>query len=182
MKNPFETFGPFPLKREQDYAISTDDIKDFWDEVTEKEAGLESAIGVYIISVRHGTSSKPWYVGKTDTGFRTRLVGHAASLRLFPGLNSRAPKGHLEVLFIAQRTRDGKGFKSPRKSRRKSKKTKNSIDFLENLLIGACFAQNKDLLNVQKMAKYRDVSVPGLMNDPKGKPKHPAEYLRKLLA
>ncbi len=185
MKIHFETYGPFSLKRKFNDAILPDDIQDFWDEIEDSQDGLGSAIGVYIISTRSGQASKPkpWYVGKTDSGFRHRLIQHARDLSLFRSLNSHSPKGSLEVLFIARKASDGKKFKSPRTPRKGgSKKVKHgSIDFLETLLIGACLAQNENLLNAQKMSKYRDIVVPGLMNEKKGKPTRSALFLRNLL-
>jgi hypothetical protein len=188
MKIHFETYGPFALKREQNYAVSTAEIKEFWDDIAEVEPGLELAIGVYIVSVRSRASSKskPWYVGKTDKGFRPRLVQHAAGFRLFPALNTHAPKGDIEVLFVARRSTDGKKFKQPKAPRGAKSISKShkhgSIDFLEDLLIGACVAQNKKLLNIQKMSRYKNIAVPGLMNEGKGKPTKSAIYLKELLA
>jgi hypothetical protein len=137
--------------------------------------GLEDAIGVYIITIKHGSSAKPWYVGKTDKGFGKRIRGHADSRKLFAGLAGNAPKGQVELIFLARRSRDGDGFKRP------SKNDSPSADALEHLLIGSCFAKNRLLLNVQRKNLYRELRVPGYMNDGKGKPSSSASSLRKLL-
>jgi hypothetical protein len=171
----FETYGPFPLRREGEY-VSRDELRNFWDEVYEVEPGLEEAIGVYILTVKHGTSSKPWYVGKTDKSFRERIRAHADSFKLFAGLAGKAPKGQVELIFIALRSRNGEGFKKP------SKNKLRSVDALEQLLIGSCFAKNSLLLNVQRMSLYKGLKVPGYMNDGKGKPTSSASSLRKLLS
>jgi hypothetical protein len=188
MKIRFETYGPFVLKRDEKEAISTEDVHDFWDEIMdskESEVGLDLAIGVYILSLTDGKTAKPWYVGKTDSGFRHRLIQHARDLKLFSNLNRHAPAGNIEVIFIARRNSTGKGFKKPTSSRKAESKSKNrkheSIDFLESLLIGACYSQNESLLNVQKMAHYRDTTVSGFMNEKDGKLTKAATYLKRLL-
>lgn len=170
----FETYGPFQLQREGDY-VARDHLRDFWDEVAEVEPELENAVGVYVLTVRNGNSTKPWYVGKTDKGFRDRLRGHADGLKLFAGLAGNAPKGQVELIFLALRSRNGRGFKKPSKNKLKS------VDALEQLLIGSCFAKNDLLLNVQRMSFYKGLKVPGFMNDGKGKPTLSAASLRELL-
>jgi hypothetical protein len=170
----FETYGPFPLRREGEY-VARDALRDFWDEVSEIAPGLEDAVGVYILTVKHGNSSKPWYVGKTDKGFRERIRGHADSRKLFAGLAGIAPNGRVELIFLARRLPSGGGFKKP------SKNNLPSVDALERLLIGSCFAKNDLLLNVQRMSVYKGLKVPGYMNGGKGKPSSSASSLRKLL-
>jgi hypothetical protein len=170
----FETYGPFPLRREGEY-VDRAALRDFWDDEVD-DVGLENAIGVYVLTVRHGDSVKPWYVGKTDKSFRERIRGHADGGKLFAGLAGAAPKGQVELIFLALRSRSGEGFKKP------SKNNLGSVDALEQLLIGSCFAKNDLLLNVKRMSVYKGLKVPGYMNDGKGKPSSSASSLRKLLS
>jgi hypothetical protein len=170
----FETFGPFPLKRDGNY-VSPDTLADFWDEISEKIPGLEDAIGIYIVSIRHGAVSKPWYVGKTEKGFRRRLKQHIAGYKLFAGLAGIAPKGNVEIYFLARMSSNKTNFKSP------SKNEIRSIGKLEELLIGSCLGKNERLLNVQKMSRYRDLYVPGFAKERAGRPTESAIALRKML-
>jgi hypothetical protein len=170
----YETYGPFELKREGPY-VSRDSLRDFWDDEVD-DAGLENAIGVYILTVKNGDSAKPWYVGKTDTSFRERLRGHADGPKLFPGLAGAAPKGRIELIFLALRLKNGKSFRKPSQGSSKNIKT------LERLLIGSCVAKNSLLLNVQHMSVYKRLKVPGYMNDGKGNPGPSASSLKSLLS
>jgi hypothetical protein len=169
----YGTYGPFELKREGPY-VSRDLLRDFWDDEV-NDVGLENGIGVYLLTVRHGNSVKPWYVGKTDASFQKRLREHADSHKLFPGLAEVAPKGRVELMFLALRTKDGKGFRKP------SDRSSANIKTLERLLIGSCVAKNSHLLNVQHMSVYKALRVPGYMNEGKGNPGASASSLKSLL-
>jgi hypothetical protein len=170
----FETYGPFVLEREENY-VSRDALGDFWDQVEEKVRGLEQAIGVYVISVRNARSTSPWYVGKTDKGFRKRFSQHAMQLKLFAALHSAAPRGTIEIYFLARMMSRRNGFRAP------AKKEVKSVARLEELLIGTCYSRNSRLLNVQKMSAYKKLRVPGYLNDKVGKPNQAASSFNKLL-
>ncbi|HEX3969546.1 MAG TPA: hypothetical protein VHW70_16365 [Edaphobacter sp.] len=171
----FETYGPFILEREGVY-VSRDALETFWDSVEENIRGLEGAIGVYLIAISNGNAvPKPWYVGKTDRGFRRRLSQHAQHQKVFGLLHALAPRGTLEIYFLAKRTSSLKGFRSP------APKNVGSINALEELLIGTCYSRNSQLLNVQKMSSYKKLRVPGYLNDKVGKPSKAASSFNRLL-
>jgi len=170
----FETYGPFLFAREAEY-VSRDALRDFWDEVEETARGLEDAVGVYVISVRGRGSLKPWYVGKTDKGFRKRFAQHAFELKLFSSLHGAAPHGAIEVHLLARMTPRRKGFRAP------ARKKVPSIDRLEDLLIGTCYSRNPLLLNTSKLSYKKRLRVPGYLHDKPGKPSGAASSLRSLL-
>lgn len=175
MSLDFETYGPFVLEREENY-VSRDALDDFWDRVEEKVKGLEQAIGVYVISARSAKStSRPWYVGKTDKGFKKRFSQHAMQLKLFAALHNAAPRGTVEIYFLARMMSRRKNFRAP------AKKQVKSVTRLEELLIGTCYSRNSQLLNVQKMSSYKKLRVPGYLNDKVGKPSQAASSFNKLL-
>ena len=45
----FQTYGPFPLRREGEY-VDRAALRDFWDDEVD-DVGLENAIGVYVLTV-----------------------------------------------------------------------------------------------------------------------------------
>jgi hypothetical protein len=170
----FRTYGPFSLEREQSI-ISRDALEEFWNEVEENAKGLGEAVGVYVISIRNKSSAIPWYVGKTDRGFRKRFAQRAGHSKLFSKLQSEVPRGTVEIHLLARMTAKRKAFKGPGKQKLRS------TDRLEELLIGTCYSKNRKLLNLQKMMFHKRMRVPGYLNDSQGKPNEAALSLRSLL-
>jgi hypothetical protein len=175
MEYEFDTYGPFVLERKAS-ELRPGALEKFWTEVEKKHPGLDVGIGVYIIGSRQkGRPVKPWYVGKTDRGFRRRFNQHARGKKVFPALSEAAPNGDLAVFLIARLTPNTNALK------RRTIGRLNSIDALEFMLIGSCLSTNKRLLNAKKMSLHKGLVVPGYLNAKRGKPNASAKHLKNML-
>lgn len=152
-------YGPFnvPASGRQ---ISSDGLKEFWQEVEYYVPGLSRAIGVYVFSTCHGVSYTPWYVGKTNSvkGFRgeifqTHKLNHYISAR-------EQKRGRSQIHFIARVVRNKTVFA------RKSQLAEKEIDALETALIAMALRANDNLKNSKKTRFMRECRVPGLMGRP----------------
>jgi hypothetical protein len=172
MPTDFKTFGPFDFPNTS--SVTNEDLKQFWSSSNIDE-GLVTAIGVYILCRKIGSNPpKPWYVGRTDKGFRRRLKQHVRG-GTFRRLDELAPNGKLQVFLIARTNPGGKSFK------KKGKNLLKSIRMLEFLLIGMCLTRNKRLLNTSEKAFHKGLYVPGYLNNKRGKPGKPARGLAEML-
>jgi|SRR5665213_1462887 len=152
----FETFGPYSIKRINGH-VAADDLRAFWSSLQEQEKGLAEAIGVYIIAAKtRGSNAKPWYVGKTDRGFRKRIDQH---WKLFATLADRAPIGDLQLYFLARVTSSKGSFRKP------GKDDLPSVGRLETMLIGSCLTLNEEVINQKKKGFYKELLVPGYFGD-----------------
>ena len=181
----FDTLGPFPLKRKKGW-VDIDDVDAFWaSSELEKHEGIDSAIGVYIIATRKGDAPpKPWYVGKTERGFRRRFLEHVKHGTAFNPVAEHAYNGHLQVFLLVRKNSTGHFAKAhPYPASRPTvakKKRHKSIDRLEFALIGACYVKNKKLLNVSQRTFHATLHVPGFLNSA-GKPSNAARLLKSML-
>src|SRR4051794_5399096 len=68
----FVTYGPYEMPRRNGLIDNDNDTKAFfWNEIDSFDRGLADAIGCYVFTIRsRGGGSLPWYVGKTERGFR----------------------------------------------------------------------------------------------------------------
>ena len=155
----FATFGPFLLERKSGH-VAESDLKSLWGRVdADPHDGLTQAIGIYIFATANTSGSLvPWYVGKTDAGFKKRLDKH---WKLFATLAEKAPEGDLRLFLIARITPTTAKF-------RKSGKNKlASIDDLESMMIGSCLSKNPEVANEKKKAWHNGLYVPGYYGDEK---------------
>src|ERR1700722_19101186 len=98
----FSTFGPFELPREAGI-VNTASLKSLWEHAKPVSKSLSSAIGVYIVARRDSKGKlTPWYVGKTDKGFKQRFVQHVVGGKSFVCLSKIPAAGHLQIFFIAR--------------------------------------------------------------------------------
>jgi hypothetical protein len=128
---------------------------------------LGSAVGVYIIAVKKKSKLFPWYVGKTDVGFRKRFLSHSST---FQKLAELSGSDDFKIFVIPRITPTKAKFK--RGSRKTQSKHSErpvrglpSVEALENLLIGACLTVNKDVTNRKKVSLHKEMHVPGFLND-----------------
>lgn len=135
--------------------------KEFWKTISDHEAGLPSAIGLYTLCLVHGNNVKPWYVGKTSArgGFKVEVfqnhkADHYASLR--------KSRGSAQISFFALRTDTGR-----LSSNYSANKT---IEWVEKRLITYALDRNPDLLNSRDTAFLKSVYLPGLIGRQKQGP------------
>lgn len=173
----FSTFGPYALERASGQ-VSLDNLEDFWSAVSDEAAGLEEAVGVYVIATRkRGGAAKPWYVGKTDVGFGKRFRTHVRTQSAFNPIAGEAPKGKLYVFLIARLNASGAFSGPPRKLHGNRK----SIDRVEFALIGSCYSVNRKLMNVSQKSFHAGICVPGYLGSKRGKPTKSAAELARML-
>jgi hypothetical protein len=169
----YQTFGPFTLDAEENCKITRGIMSDFFAGAESEKPGLSKAVGIYILAVQAHERAipRPWYVGRTDKGFRRRFN---FQLGKFRNVLEAAPKGIPKIFLIARVTPTG-AFVKP------AKKKLLYNEELEQLLIGSCLAQNPQLFNAKEIKHLREISVPGYRNSKPGKPKRSAQLLAKML-
>ncbi len=166
----FEPFGPYQIPVDGKL-IDMRRKEEFWQRVEDEEAGLPDAVGCYIYAVRAGPGVRPWYVGKTE---RLSFRKEAFKFNVVALALSRRKKGTLLLYLLAART-DGGKLKKPAKS------SIRSIGALEELLIGTCLRRNPRLLNKKVTRHFREIEVPGYMNESPGARSVKARALAGLL-
>jgi hypothetical protein len=169
----FEPFGPFemPVSGVQ---IDRNREREFWQDVESSQAGLSNAVGCYIFGIKAGRGIRPWYVGKSEkTSFRREAWTSHKLLVYLDGLQSLR-KGTPVLFLLAKRTKAGR-FAKP------SRNGISSVEALEGLLIGTCLLRNSRLLNKKATKHFREIEVPGYMNESPGARSVPARQIAKLL-
>lgn len=169
----FEPFGPFDIPV-SGALIDRKREAEFWKTVDAIKHGLPDAVGCYIFAIRAGKGVRPWYVGKSEKmSFRKeswtphKLLIYSEGLQLLK-------KGTPLLYFIAKRTKGGRFAK-------KGKNGISAVRALEELLIGTCLLRNSRLLNRRTTKHYREIEVPGYMNESAGARSVRARSLAKLL-
>ena len=128
--------------------------------------GLRYGYGLYVMAAKTGNKFIPWYVGKTDRTFGSRLNGHRSLFEVSERTEGRpvhlslmariTPKNSKIVRSKVFRIENGEDYKVRRKKNK-------LIDRLEYALIEKCVSVNPDLLNVQLRKLQEGVSIPGFI-------------------
>jgi hypothetical protein len=182
----FKTIGPLKLRRTAGQ-VDRDCLVAFWKQVNSMEHGrLSKAVGVYVLATRKGDVLTPWYVGKSDNGFKSRLSENHHAFQLIA--NSQ-PKGSL-YLFLFAKVSPKKGvlagppkkkfleFGDDVKTRRKPRRSINKLEFL---LIHTCLLRNPNLVNEKEKKFYAGLVVPGYLYREQDKLSDSAVSLGKML-
>jgi hypothetical protein len=156
MPSRFETHGPFLLGNALE-PLEAKELQLFWADVEAEHAGLQDAIGVYIIAVGSGKTMRPVYVGRAEHGFRARLKAEHAAFRKAGHQYAGEP---LSLLLIARVT-----IKTGRFLRQREKdEHSGSIRDLEVLLIRECLSRDFELVNSAGVKFFRGLVVPGFLH------------------
>ena len=146
----FDTYGPFILTS-HDWA----DINDLYKQIQGDEAGLQDAIGIYLVAAESDCGYPiPWYVGITTREFGRRLVEHFKGEK-FAEL---AAKGRLAIHFIALRINNQFVMHDA-----VTEAQKLIIEQLEQQLIDRCILLNQHLLNKKRWSP-KQIHVPGFID------------------
>jgi hypothetical protein len=168
MATHFKTVGPLELKRTVG-RVDRVGLAALWKRANAEVPGLARAVGVYVLATSKGDILTPWYVGKSDNGFKNRL---SEKHHAFDLIADSQPKGNL-YLFLLVKVSAKKGVlaKPPKKkflefgdefkSRRKPRKSINRLEFL---LIRSCLLCNPELVNAKEKTFYAGLVVPGYLN------------------
>jgi hypothetical protein len=185
MATHFKTIGPLELKRSVGL-VDRLGLSALWTQANAMEPGLARAVGVYILATSKGDMLTPWYVGKSDNGFRNRLSEKHHAFKL---IKNSHPKGSLYLfLFAKVSAKKGVLAKPPKKkfvefgdefkSRRKPRKSINKLEFL---LIRSCLLRNPELVNAKEKTFYAGLVVPGYLNHEQDEPSDSAVSLASML-
>lgn len=134
----------------------------FWDQVDDElRNGLSESVGCYIFSIRAGRGILPWYVGlaQKQTFKKECFTPH----KLNHYNDAIAARKGTPLLTLVPKLTKTERFAKP------SKRGHKDIEFLENMLIGTCLQRNADLLNKRDTKMLREMTVHGLLNNPRGK-------------
>lgn len=149
----------------------------FWSDV-DASAGVpvSNAQGVYVFdAASRNRRAMPWYVGKTETAFKTRFSAPDEKANLNELLLDLENAALVRVWFYARVTPKGAiaTGSCPRKS----------VEVLENMVIAAAFKRNPRLLNTHGKAMLRDLRVEGWPNagDPQGQKKGTVKEFRSMM-
>ena len=165
----YATFGEFEIPR-RGSTIDKSELSTFWDSVESTEYWLSNAVGCYLFAIRAGAGIRPWYVGRSTTGFRKECFA-SHKLVHYTEVIAEMGKGTPVMILVARLTATENFARAvPR----------NEIDFVEKQLIYRALERNPDLKNVMNK-KFKGVSIPGFMNNPKGPPTKGASALASTL-
>jgi hypothetical protein len=169
----FEPFGPFDMPV-SGVLIDRKRESEFWKKVEAEAEGLPDAVGCYIFAIRAGRGARPWYVGKSEkTSFRKESWTPHKLLVYSEGLQ-QLKIGTPLLYFVAKRTKGGRFAK-------KGINGISAVRALEEILIGTCLLRNSRLLNKRTTKHYREIEVPGYMNESPGARTVQARNIAKLL-
>lgn len=159
----FTVHGPFEIKRNRKSKILVrKECKQSFAETLDQENinGLSMSCGCYIFGLKSGRGMTPWYVGKTNKQTFIEECFDHHKINYYNEVISIS-KGTPVLFLLAKKTNKDK-FCKP------SKNVSSEVKFLENLLIGLAINKNKNLLNIKQTNALRNLSVPGIINSPKG--------------
>jgi len=191
----FKTFGPFEISRTKG-SLDRGTLSDVWRRANAEKKGLSKGVGVYVIAAKDGQILMPWYVGKSDTGFKNRL---SEKHHAFSVIKESRVKGNLYLFLFAKVTSKRGALNKPLKKKfivvdedidnfddadglRARRKLRPSIRKLEFLLIGRCLERNRELVNDKDKSFHTGLIVSGYLNDEDTEPSDTIQSLRRMLA
>ena len=173
----YYTFGPFAIPRKAGAKgkkvldDSTAAINRFWKDVGRTVQGLPTARGCYVFGMRAGKGIKPWYVGQSTTGLRDECF-QPTKVNYYHDVINNTNAGTPVLILIARHT---KGHKLS------SSLPEKEANFVEQYLIGLALRKNPELKNIKHTRYLRTLQIPGVLNNPTGKPSTGAGLLRLTL-
>jgi hypothetical protein len=130
-------------------------LTSLWKRANSEKAGLSKGVGVYILATGNKNALTPWYVGKSDNGFKNRLSEKHHAYKL---IARSQPNGSIYVFLLAKVSAKTGALNKPPKKKffeygedfRARRKPRKSISKLEFLLIGSCLGRNSELVNAKE--------------------------------
>ena len=176
MERIYETYGEFEVPRKdvkkgKALDFSKDALSEFWSKVEEKHPGLPDAVGCYIFATKAGPGITPWYVGQTKGSFKGECFQPSKQTTYHDVCNGI--KGTPVLILVARCTPKGKLVKGKLKI--------SEADFVEQLLIRKALSKNGKLANIKNTSFTKEIILPGVLNNPKGKPGPGSKLLSRVL-
>ncbi len=165
----YGVYGPYPVPFKQapnavDKAIRCKDVKEMWDDIRKREKGMDEACGVYVVGIRNGGNTKPWYVGTAEkVSFEERCFEFPAETNIVKN------KGTPVIYFLPKLAEKGvSGFAKPRRTL----STPGDMDYVTRVLLEYGIQENKEGILLEPAALHlkilQSLSVEGFVNSPKG--------------
>lgn len=172
----FFPYEPIEVPRAENGLVAGDSgtLREFWEDADSRiAADISRAVGCYIFSIRAGRGSLPWYVGCAEKQqFRNECF---TNHKLNHYNNAIAGRKGTPLLTLVPKLTPRDQFAKP------SSNGHRDVQLLENLLISACIQRNSDIFNIKDTKLLREMSVPGLINNSRGKDPASVNEFRKLL-
>lgn len=167
--------GPFEIPKTAKNRIDTSKnaIVDFWAAVEKDKKGLADAVGCYVFSIRAGRGLLPWYIGMAEKQtFRKECFANHKLINYNETIAAR--KGTPVLTLVPKFTTTGRFA-------RRGKNGHSDIQFLEKMLIGLAVRRNANLVNIKNTRLLKEMIVPGILNNPKGRNKLPVKNFKSLM-
>ena len=143
----------------------------FWKNVDHKVPGIKNAKGAYIFALRRSKGYMPFYVGKTNKSFGQEVLQSHKWRHYMNCINDEF--GTPIILFIAARTTKTGKFST--------NDNDTLFQWLETYLINLALTRNNNLLNTSKTRFIKEISIPDLLNSPKGASTKESRILKQML-
>jgi hypothetical protein len=168
----YEVHGPFPIQKTNRLVDHSAEAKRlFWAAVDELEPGLSKAVGCYIFCI----GKKPWYAGVAERQAFNRECFALHKIVAFNSALNKVKAGKPQLVLMSKMTNRGRFAKPSVNGHRASQ-------FLEDMIIGMTLAANPEAVNIKGTKFPKELSVPGVINTPKGKgSKKAVQFLRSAL-
>lgn len=171
----FDVYGPFEVPRAHGLIDRNQKVKAaFWNTADSVVPGLSSACGCYIFAVKARRGTLPWYVGlTTKRTFKVEALGPHQINHYDPAIVGKVGVKP-QLFFVAKKTPSGR-FAKP------SSNSHPDVEFLEKFLFGIALNRNVRLSNTRNTRFLKSMSVPGVLNSPRRKPRMAEKALKEML-
>ena len=175
----YDVDGPheIPMKNPNNLKERTVDLEEMWSslEKIKTQNPLSAACGVYVLGMRHGTNTRPWYVGQASRkGFKERCFESDIEKKAF--VNRGYP-----VIYFLPRLTEKKGNFEPAKP---TKNKQNDMDYVQRVLLEYGVQANQDILfegSSHEMEILRKLYVEGFVKSKQGRWSKAVNELKSLL-
>ena len=175
----YDVDGPheIPMKNPNNLKERTVDLEEMWSslEKIKTQNPLNAACGVYVIGMRNGTNTRPWYVGQASRkGFKERCFESDIEKKVLGN------KGYPAIYFLPRLT-EKKGNFEPAKP---TKNKQNDMDYVQRVLLEYGVQANEGILfegSSHEIEILRDLYVEGFVKSKKGKRSGAVNELKSLL-
>jgi hypothetical protein len=158
IQGPFEV--PF-LQNPGGRCIDEKRLTQFWE-----NNGCQDQVGCYVFGISHSRGTLPYYTGRTISSFKNECF-QPHKLKKYHNALTRSRRGK-PIMFFAIL------------DRRSGPKNKKAIQILEERLIGLGIRRNPDLANISN-TREDDISLPGVMGSPQGRPSSSTSSFRRMM-
>ena len=167
----FQVYGPIMMpKKEMRATALRKAIDENLSDDPETLKAWKVACGCYVFAIGKKGGARPWYVGKTTNTFRQQCI-NGDKPTMYRTLLRKQSHGTPMLYLVAQIKPTRGDFAAP---------NSGAIEWLESLLIAKAYKRNKNLENIQKTDKVKNLEVAGFLGKGKRARTGPAKSLRKV--